>query len=134
MLVGLLVGAVSITLYEIFADGILRVFIAESRTVALGSTFLRVRCLATPLMFISFFTTHVFQGFGEGNRALFLGVVRWAVFNIPMLFLLNALIGMNGLVWAQVSADTLTVILSFSVYGSYVRRRFPKPEKTGQNG
>ncbi|MBQ7688570.1 MAG: cation transporter [Clostridia bacterium] len=134
LLVGLLVGAVSITLYEIFADGILRVFIAESRTVALGSTFLRVRCLATPLMFISFFTTHVFQGFGEGNRALFLGVVRWAVFNIPMLFLLNALIGMNGLVWAQVSADTLTVILSFSVYGSYVRRRFPKPEKTGQNG
>ena len=125
---GLIVGAVSISLYEIFAGDILRLFIRDAQTVALGSAFLRVRCLATPLMFMSFFTVYVFQGFGEGNRALFLGAVRWLAFNIPMLFLLNALFGRNGIVWAQVSADVLTVLLSFCVYSRYARRHFSEAQ------
>ncbi len=57
------------------------------------------------------------------SEALFLGVMRWAVFNIPMLFILNKVIGMYGLVWSQLLADILTVALSF-----YVHRRFIKKE------
>ena len=55
-------------------------------------------------------------GFGNGRISLFLGVVRWAVFNIPMLYLLNFLIGMYGIVWSQITADVLTVLLSVFVY------------------
>lgn len=33
-----------------------------------------------------------------------------------MLFLLNYFFGMFGIVWSQVTADTLTVILSLLVY------------------
>lgn len=117
--VGIVVSVISITLYEIFAGHIMRIFIPESQTVLLGTGFLRIRCLATPLMFMSFFTVYVFQGFGAGNKSLFLGVMRWAVFNIPMLFLLNRLIGMYGIVWSQVCADILTVTLSFYVYYHY---------------
>ena len=87
--------------------------------MALASEFLRIRVLATPLMFLSFFTVYVFQAFGRGRISLFLGVTRWLVFNIPMLLLLNAVIGMYGIVWSQVTADTLTVILSFYVYRKY---------------
>lgn len=119
---GLVCAAVSITLYQFFAGGIMRIFINDARTVALGTVFLRVRCLATPLMFLSFFHVHLFNGFGRGERALFLGVMRWLVFNIPMLFLLNQLVGMYGLVWSQVTADILTVTLSLIVYGHYERR------------
>ena len=84
--------------------------------MALASQFLRVRVLATPLMFMSFFTVYLFQAFGKGRISLFLGVTRWMVFNIPMLFLLNSIFGMFGLVWSQATADTLTVILSLCVY------------------
>lgn len=119
---GLLAGGVSIVLYELFAGGIMSAFIGDAQTVALGADFLRARCLATPLMFCSFFTVYVFQGFGKGGSALFLGVMRWAVFNIPMLFLLNALVGMYGLVWSQLCADILTVTLSYIVYRRYVRQ------------
>ena len=118
---GIIFSLVSVTLYQIFAGFILRAFIANPQTVMLGTGFLRIRCLATPLMFMSFFTVYVFQGFGEGGKALFLGVVRWAVFNIPMLFLLNFLFGMYGIVWSQVTADVLTVILSFIVYRKYTK-------------
>lgn len=116
---GLIVAVVSIALYELFAVQFAHLFISDTQTVALASEFLRIRVLATPLMFLSFFTVYVFQAFGRGRISLFLGVTRWLVFNIPMLFLLNAVIGMYGIVWSQVTADTLTVILSFYVYRKY---------------
>lgn len=84
--------------------------------LALASSFLRARVLATPLMFMSFFTVYLFQAFGKGNISLLLGTVRWLGFNIPMLYLLNHLVGMYGLVWSQVTADSLNVIVSIIVY------------------
>lgn len=119
---GLIVAAGSIVLYEIFAGQIMRLFIGDAGTVALGTDFLRARCLATPLMFLSFLTLHTFQCFGKGNTAMFLGVTRWAVFNIPMLFVMNRLVGMYGLVWSQTAADILTVALSFYVYFRFEKR------------
>ena len=116
---GLSIAAVSILLYELFAIQFSQLFIADSQTVALASQFLRIRVLATPLMFLSFFTVYLFQAFGKGRISLFLGVTRWLVFNIPMLFLLNAIFGMFGIVWSQVTADTLTVLLSLYVYRRY---------------
>ena len=87
--------------------------------MALAADFLRIRVLATPLMFLSFFTVYLFQAFGMGRKSLFLGMTRWLVFNIPMLFLLNGMFGMYGIVWSQAAADTLTVAMSFYVYHKY---------------
>lgn len=122
LITGLIVGALSVAMYEVFAGSIIRLFIADPETVRLGTDFLRIRCLATPLMFMSFFTVYTFQGFGRGERSLFLGIMRWAVFNIPMLFILNHFIGMYGIVWSQVTADILTVTLSAFVYFRFRRR------------
>ena len=113
---GLAVAGVSIALYELFAVQFAHLFIAETQTVELASQFLRIRVLATPLMFLSFFTVYLFQAFGRGQVSLFLGVTRWLGFNIPMLFLLNHIFGMFGVVWSQATADTLTVLLSFYAY------------------
>ncbi len=121
---GLICAAISIALYEIFAGQIMNVFINDARTVALGTDFLRIRVLATPLMFLSFFHVYLFNGFGKGGYAMFLGVTRWAVFNIPMLFLLNRIVGIYGIVWSQTAADILTVALSLITYGYYAKRTF----------
>lgn len=114
--VGLVIAAVSILLYELFAAELVRVFLDDARTVELAASFLRVRVLATPLMFVSFFTVYLFQALGKGNTSTVLAVVRWLGFNIPMLYILNAAFGMYGLVWSQVTADSLTVVLSIVVY------------------
>ena len=121
---GLVCAAVSVTLYELFAGPITRLFIPDAETVALGTDFLRIRVLATPLMFLSFFHVYLFNGFGEGGHALFLGVTRWLAFNIPMLFFLDWLVGMYGVVWSQFAADILTVALSLVVYHRFARRKF----------
>ena len=113
---GLIIAVASIVVYELLALQLAQLFLRDPETMALAAAFLRVRVLATPLMFLSFFTVYLFQAFGKGHISLFLGVTRWLGFNIPMLFLLNALVGMYGLVWSQVAADSLTVALSFFVY------------------
>lgn len=116
---GLVIAAISILLYELFAVQFANIFISDPQTVELASQFLRVRVLATPLMFLSFFTVYLFQAFGRGRISLFLGATRWLVLNIPMLFLLNAIFGMFGIVWSQVMADALNVAISFYVYWKY---------------
>lgn len=124
---GLVIAAASILLYEVFAGQFVRIFLSDPQALSMAASFLRIRVLATPLMFLSFFTVYQFQAFGKGRISLLLGVVRWLGFNIPMLFLLNSLFGMYGIVWSQVTADTLTVIMSF-----YVLHRFgPRKEQMG---
>ena len=113
---GLAIAVGSIVLYEIFAGTLIQLFLDDAQTAELATQFLRVRVLATPLMFLSFFTVYLFQSFGRGRISLLLGTTRWLGFNIPMLFLLNTLVGMYGLVWSQVTADLLTVTLSFIIY------------------
>ena len=70
---GLVIAGISIVLYEIFAAVLIRLFIRDVQTIELASGFLRIRILATPLMFLSFFTLYLFQAFGKGKIALFLG-------------------------------------------------------------
>ncbi len=125
LLAGVVCAALSIVLYEIFAPYVMRFFIDDAETVALGTNFLRVRCLATLFMFMSFYHVHLFNSYGRGGEAMFLGIVRWAVFNIPLLFILNSVIGMYGIVWTQLIADVMTVVLSLAVHHRYVRRNFP---------
>ena len=122
LLCGIGCALASIALYEVFAPYIMHFFIDDAQTILLGTGFLRIRCLATIFMFACFYHVHLFNSYGRGGEALFLGVARWAVFNIPMLFLMNALTGMYGIVWSQLLADILTVILSVAVHHRFVKQ------------
>ena len=118
-LVGLVFGFASVAMYEIFAPYIMRIFIADPQTVELGTHFLRARSLATPFMFICFHLVNFFQAVGFGGKALALGSARWVVFNIPLLFVMNWVFGMYGIVWTQVVADVMMASLSIFVYKKF---------------
>ncbi len=120
--VGLGIGICSVILYYSLAPVILRVFIDEPETVRYGTAFLRARCFATPLMFLCFSMVHFTQAIGRGRDSFLLAFVRQIVFNIPLLFLMNRLLGMTGIVWTQALADLCTVIVSYIVYAR-IRKR-----------
>ena len=119
--IGLVVAAVSITLYELFPAQIIRFFIAEPETLKIGTNFLRIRSLAAVIMFFCFFVVFLFQGFGNGKVSFWLAILRWAVLNIPMLFILPRLLGMYGLVWSQFVSDLLTVVISYFYLWRYMK-------------
>ena len=119
---GLIVGVVSVILYFTFAPVIMQSFIGDAETVRLGTQFLRARCIATPLMFLCFSMVHFTQAIGMGKESFRLAVIRQVVFNIPLLFIMNRIFGMMGIVWTQVTADFFTVIVSYIIYAG-IRRR-----------
>ena len=119
---GLAVAVVSVTVYALLTKQIVWLFIRDPETIAIGTASLRVRSVAAVIMFFCFFVVFLYQGFGDGRRSLFLAVLRWAVLNIPMLFVMNALFGIYGLPWAQVVSDVLTVAVSFWMLRRTMRR------------
>ena len=90
--------------------------------MALGTDFLRMRALATVMMFLSFIYVYFFQALGKGKQATILVVMRWLVINIPMLFILDGLFGMYGCAWSQLVSDTIVAFLSWLIYWHYTRK------------
>jgi len=119
---GIIFAFLSVAMYEIFAPLIMKIFINDVQTVELGTNFLRARSLATPFMFMCFHLVNFFQAVGHGDKALFLGSARWVVFNIPLLFIMNYIFGMYGIVWTQVLADILMTLVSVFIYKNFERK------------
>lgn len=119
---GLIVAAVSIILYETFAPGIVYLFIKDAATVEIGAQFLRVRCLATPFMFMAFHTLFSVQAMGKGKVAMWLAIIRQLVLYVPILILMNYLFGMFGLVWAQIVGDIMTDIVSLTWFYNIIKK------------
>ena len=113
---GLAVAALCICLYFPLAPQIMQLFIHDARTVELGTVYLRARCFAPAMMFLSFHMVHYMQSLGQGRVSLALSLIRQLVFNIPILFLLDHFFGMNGIIWTQVTADALTAAVSYLIY------------------
>lgn len=117
---GLAFSLLCVVLYRVFAADIIRAFIADAETVRLGTQFLRARCFATPLMFLSFHMVHFMQAVGQGRVSFRLAAIRQLALNIPLLFLLNRLFGMSGVVWTQATADFLNVVASYIIYSRVI--------------
>ena len=120
---GLGFAALCVVLYRVFSAQIISIFIRDAETVAYGTQFLQARCYATPFMFLCFNMVHFFNALGRGRISLLLAVIRQAVLNIPILLILNALAGIDGLIWTQFTADVLTVIASYLIYFRFRRKR-----------
>jgi len=125
-LAGLTVSVVCVVLYRVFAPYIMGAFISDADTVRLGTAFLQARCFATPMMFLSFHMIHLMNALGKGKISLSLAVIRQICLNIPMLFVLNALFGMNGVIWTQAIADTCNVIASYVIYRHVMKNVMPR--------
>ncbi|MDE5801732.1 MAG: MATE family efflux transporter [Lachnospiraceae bacterium] len=119
-LVGLIVSVLCVVFYRICASYIIGAFISDADTVRFGTQFLQSRCFATPFMFLSFHMVHFMQAVDRGKVSFLLAVIRQLCLNIPILFLLNMFFGMNGIVWTQLTADIINVVISYVIYARLI--------------
>lgn len=115
-LAGVVIAVISVVFYRICAPYIIQAFISDARTVAFGTEFLKARCFATPFMFLSFHMVHFMQAVDKGKCSFYLAVIRQLCLNIPILFILDRLFGMTGIVWTQTMADIINVVVSYIIY------------------
>ena len=124
-IVGMAFAGICIVVFELLAGPLVRIFITDAQTVRLGTEFLRICCLAVPLMIMNFQMAFTFQAMGKGKQSLLLSSLRQGVVNIPLLFLMNCFFGLYGVVWTQLVSDIITAIISISIYGyTYKRLKF----------
>ena len=113
-----------IVCYELLAGPIVSLFIQETETLTLGISFLRICCLAVPLMVCNFQMTYMLQAMGKGRPSLLLTACRQGIITIPMIYLLDHWFGLYGVVWSQGVSDALTVIVAFILYRKVCRDLF----------
>ena len=113
---GMTTACVFIAVFELLAPQIIWLFIRDEATIAYGTAFLRIACLATPFMIANFQKVFCLQAMGKGKESLLLGVCRQGLFAIPILLLMNHFVGLYGVVAAQLISDSFTFILATLVY------------------
>ena len=127
---GLIIGAASIVLFEIFAGSISRLFMninagdAESAktTLALATLFLQIRCIGSIPQFLNYHTSFCMQAVGDGRDTLLHAVVRELVFYIPFMFLFNALFGKIGLIASLLAGESCGAIFALLLFARWKKR------------
>ena len=62
------------------------------------------------------------QAMGAAIPALLISMNRQGIIFIPALFILQAVIGMTGLVWAQPVADVLSILIAAILFGKTMKK------------
>lgn len=119
---GVIVAVLCVILYRVMALHIIGAFISDAETVRLGTEFLKARCFATPFMFLSFHMVHFMQAIDKGKISMYLAIIRQLCLNIPILFIMNYMWQMNGIIWTQVTADIINVIASYIIYNNVMKK------------
>jgi putative MATE family efflux protein len=115
-------SAFCVIIFELLPTPLMRIFISDAETIALGAQFLRIACLAIPIMQINFLTNTTFQAMGKGWQSLIQSACRQGLINIPLLFLMNSWFGLFGIIWTQLAADSLTLAISSYLYRSVLKK------------
>ncbi len=117
---------IGVLVMTVFAKQIMMFFTDELPVINYG--ILAIRGLAFALLFMSISNTIaiIYQAVGHAKASMLFSVLRQGVFWIPALILMPKYFGATGLVYSQLIADVLTVIVSMIVYIPYVAKEREK--------
>ena len=112
-------------LFELFAEPLVGLFIKNPQTVAYGASFLRLMVTAMPMMSVCYPMIVQFQAMGKAGESLICSVLRKGVLDIPLLFIMDALLPLYGCMLVQPAVDSISLIVALLLY-----RRIRKGEGT----
>lgn len=109
--------------YWIFAGPLVQLFLNNAEVVAYGAVFLRGACLAIPFLAVDFSCVYTFQSVGMGRTTLLLAICRKLLLEIPLLFVLNRLVPLYGLPYAQPLTEVALALLGLAFLRRLLRER-----------
>ena len=123
-LFGLVFCAVISALCYIFAQPIVKVFLTDMTALSSGVHFTRILMSTAWLIGAFAICQNTLQAVGAATPALLASVFRQGIIFIPAVFIMKAIIGVDGLIWAQPVAD----VLSLAVVIIMLRREIRKTD------
>lgn len=103
-------------------------FMENESIIAYGTHFLRGFSLTLPFLGMDFLAVGVFQALGMGKNALIFAVMRKIVLEIPALFILNWLVPLYGLPYAQPFAEMVLAAAAVFMLRRIFKRCNLRPE------
>ena len=122
MLIAVSFSLLCLVVFEIFAGPLVGLFIENPQTVAYGAAFLRLMVTAMPMMSVCYPMIIQFQAMGKAKESLICSVLRKGVLDIPLLFIMDALLPLYGCMLVQPMVDSISLVVALLLYRR-IRRR-----------
>lgn len=111
-----LLSAALTGLCYLFTNQIVSVFLTDITAFGYAVQFSRILLTTSFLFGVFYVLTNALQAMGAATAALIINVSRQGLLFIPALFMLKAVMGMTGLVWAQPVADIVSLAIASVLY------------------
>lgn len=105
----------------LFTAQIVNVFLTDAQAFDFGFRFSRILLSTSVLFGVYYVLTNTLQAMGAALPSLIVNLSRQGLIYIPALFVLEAVLGITGLAWAQPVADVLSLLLAVLLYFITVR-------------
>ena len=102
----------------------------DPEVIRCGALALRFQCISFPAHSWIVMSNMMEQSIGRTASATFLSAARQGVFFIPVILLLNRLLGLTGLQMAQAVADILTLACALPIHFYVLKTLVPKKMRT----
>ena len=122
MALSIAMAALCMTVSLVFSRQLIGLFIpGGSESVTYGAAFLRILCLGGPFSACAYALISFFQAVGKGMRSFVLAILRKGLLDIPLMFLLNRLLPIFGVVWATPITDVICCCISIAMFVAFLR-------------
>ncbi len=111
----IVIGAIALLFCEFRGDLIVKLFLKEASALALGTQMVHILILSAPIIGLYNISVTYLQATEKAGRAVLLSAVRQGIALIPCLYIMNALFGIYGNVWAHIVSDVISTILAASI-------------------
>lgn len=117
-----IVGVAATVLFFVAREPIIRLFISDNDVVRYGVEMLVAYMVSGPFIGILFVNMNCMQSVEHALPATILSVMRQGVLLIPLLYLLEAVAGLDGVICGQAITDYIAVILSAVIWSKIKRK------------
>nr|WP_303180137.1 MATE family efflux transporter [Lachnoclostridium phocaeense] len=117
-----IVGVAATVLFFVAREPIIRLFISDNDVVRYGVEMLVAYMVSGPFIGILFVNMNCMQSVEHALPATILSVMRQGVLLIPLLYLLEAVAGLDGVIYGQAITDYIAVILSTVIWSKIKRK------------
>ena len=109
-------GVIATLFFFVFRTQVIKLFIADEDVIEIGVKMLTAYMLSGPFIGILFVNMNCMQSVGNALPATILSVMRQGILLIPLLFLFNAVFGLNGVIYSQAVTDYAAIICSVVIW------------------
>lgn len=135
-LCAIVMGTLLTILMVIAREPIIRAFIDDTAVIESGIDMMIALQISGPVIGILFLNINTLQGMGKALPSLILTVCRQGVAFVPLVYILNAVFGLNGVIYSQSAADYFSIVLSsvicFVIFKKLTRKMEKREEKNVQ--